>query len=118
MKSAQTTIIASLFALMLVFSGIQIAEDTHLKKAEETKSSKSFGIKTTYKVCGDKVCPKVNQAEISDQTSEKIPKEKSPISQDSIIKKESTKNNKKVEATNDAIKFWEKYYKQSAPITK
>ncbi len=118
MKSTQTTIIASLFAIMLVFSGIQIAEATHLKKAEETKSSKSFGLKTTYKVCGDKVCPKVNQNEISDQTSEKITNDKSSLKQDITIKKESTKNNKKTDATNDALKFWEKYYKQSAPITK
>lgn len=49
---------------------------------------------------------------------EKIIKENSSLLQDTITKKESTKNNKKDEAKNDATKFWEQYYKQSAPIKK
>ncbi len=117
MKSTQTTIIASLCAIMLIVSGTQIAEATHLKKAEDLKSSKSFGLKTSYMVCGDMVCLKVTKNDMSDMKSNEKPNDNSSL-QESIVKKESTKNNKKAEAKIDAMKFWEQYYKQSAPITK
>lgn len=107
MKAIQVTIIASLFAVMLMFSGTQLAEGSHLKKAEDTKSSKSFGTKTSYKICGDMICLKVTT------TTETV--DNKPLTEN-MEKHQEIKNSKKADATKNAIKFWEQYYKQSAPL--
>lgn len=58
MKSIQTTIIASLCAIILVFSGIQIAEATHLKKAEEPNHQSHLESKPHTKYVAIRYVPK------------------------------------------------------------
>lgn len=116
MKYIQASMITCLCATMLIVSGTQFAEAVYLKKSVEPKASKAFGMKTIYKVCGDTLCSKNS---ITTETSKGITtKESTNGLQNELIKIESTKTDKKSEAINTALKFWEQYYKQSAPIKK
>lgn len=93
---------------MLFFSGTHLADATHLIKAEPI-SSKSYGLKNNYKVCGDKICPKKNTL-----TSDYKTQDQTTI-KNIDAKKQITKNDKKITEHNITKVFWEQYYKTSAP---